>query len=176
MKKLAAFGAAFLLALTVALVPLAVSDLGRPGAQPAVEAQHAGPLPSDIDDESPEYEYLVWPGIQEEVTDVYLYLRWKDGQGNDHAVEDDDGGDWNNSRIYEPLGGGRRHTIEATTSAPGKTGSFEITLCRFFYEQHDERVLQRTHCRSGNRRMHYGFGYDRRERPYQGRMGRALPF
>ena len=40
MKKLAAFAAAFLLALTVALVPLAVSDLGRPRAQPSVEAQH----------------------------------------------------------------------------------------------------------------------------------------
>ena len=55
MKKLAAFAAAFLLALTVALVPLAVSDLGRPGAQPSVEAQQAGPLP-DIGATSP-YEY-----------------------------------------------------------------------------------------------------------------------
>ena len=52
MKKLAAFAAAFLFALTVALVPLAVSDLGRPVAQPSVEAQHAGPLPPDIEADS----------------------------------------------------------------------------------------------------------------------------
>ena len=53
MKKLAAFAAAFLLALTVALVPLAVSDLGRPGPQHPAEAQHAGPLPPDIKARSP---------------------------------------------------------------------------------------------------------------------------
>ena len=49
MKKLVAFAAAFLLALAVALVPLAVSDLGRPGAQHPAEAEHAGPLPPDVE-------------------------------------------------------------------------------------------------------------------------------
>lgn len=39
---------AFSLALAVALIPLAVSDLSRTGALPAVEAS-PGPLPPDMD-------------------------------------------------------------------------------------------------------------------------------
>lgn len=44
MRQLSAFS----LALAVALVPLAVSDLSRTGAQPAAEAPRS-PLPPDLD-------------------------------------------------------------------------------------------------------------------------------
>ena len=41
MRKLAAFAAAFLATLAVALVPLGITDLSRPGSQPVAEAQQA---------------------------------------------------------------------------------------------------------------------------------------
>ena len=128
MKKLAAFAAAFLFALTVALVPLAVSDLGRTGAQPSVDAQQASALPAGIKT-TPVYEYFVWPGIQEEVADAYLYLRRENGEGDVH--EDDNGGGWNNSRIYKPIEGEQRYIVEATTAEQGETGSFELSGTAF---------------------------------------------
>ena len=62
--------------------------------------------------------------------DTYLYLRQGDARSgtalNDHAADDDAGGD-RNAQIHETLGAGT-YTIEATTYDDGAMGSFTLTL------------------------------------------------
>ena len=60
--------------------------------------------------------------------DTYMYLRSGDDvRSGGFLRRDDDGGSGTNSRIVETLDPGA-YTIEASTYAPGRTGSFELEL------------------------------------------------
>lgn len=94
MRRLAAFLAAFLATLAVALVPLAASDLSRPGGQYAAEARQPGPTPSDVEAGSPVYEHIVYPGIQGERANGYLYVRTGTSESGDAKYENNKDGKW----------------------------------------------------------------------------------
>jgi pimeloyl-ACP methyl ester carboxylesterase len=61
------------------------------------------------------------------VTDTYLFLLNGGATNGNILVQDDDGGDGNNSRIVRNLSPGT-YTIEATTFSAGRTGSFTLGI------------------------------------------------
>ena len=130
MSRLVAFLVAFLVALAAALVPLAASDLPQPGGQYAAEARQPGPTPPDVEAGSLVYEHIVYPGIQGERANSYLYLRNGTSKSGTALHENNDSGKWQDARISESLPAEQKYTIEATTLEAGETGLFELTICR----------------------------------------------